>query len=91
LPYTGAIKLHPGGPHYENAFAITGVIPYLLSIAGISTPALERLPAEKDEEVQQGLVRAFDAIAEYEQKLLEPLLSYLRSKWDRGVRIVGRC
>ena len=32
---------------------------------------------------------AWAAIAHQEQALLEPLLAYLRAKYERGVRIVG--
>jgi selenocysteine lyase/cysteine desulfurase len=38
---------------------------------------------------ENNLTASFKAIAEHEQTLSEPLLKYLLSEYDRGVRIVG--
>lgn len=39
--------------------------------------------------VNVALLRAFNLIEDHEKKLLEPLMEFLRGKWDKGVRIVG--
>ncbi|KAA1476925.1 PLP-dependent transferase [Dentipellis sp. KUC8613] len=65
-------KLQPGGPGYELAYGVTGVLEYLLSL----TPSRD-------------LDASFKAIAEHEQKLVEPLLAFLKSQEARGVHIVG--
>ncbi|KZV69801.1 PLP-dependent transferase [Peniophora sp. CONT] len=72
-------KLMPGGPGYELAYGVTAVLPYLLSLAPSSTTADDA----------SALDAAWAAIAEHEQSLLEPLLGFLRSQEERGVKIVG--
>ena len=68
----------PGGPGYELAYSVTGVLPYLLSLA----------PATTSDE-SSALDAAWATIADHEQKLLEPLLAFLRSQEGRGVKILG--
>ncbi|KAF5379396.1 hypothetical protein D9615_006656 [Tricholomella constricta] len=71
-----AYKLQPGGPSYESAYATTGAIAYLESLA----PA----PAHD-------LKQAFAGIAAHEQTLVVPLLGFLThpAQRARGVRVVG--
>lgn len=72
-------KLQPGGPGYEVTYGTSGVLPYLVQLAS-------QAPATADFEALQV---AFARIAAHEQLLMEPLITYLLSKWDSGVRIVG--
>ena len=67
-------KLQPGGPGYELPWGCTAVPPYLRSLTPNGSGTLED---------------AWAAVAAHEQTLLAPLLGYLRSRRDRGVRIVG--
>jgi hypothetical protein len=69
-------KRQPGGPGYEIVYSTTAVLPYLLSLSAANADSLEA---------------SFDAIAVYEQKLLEPLLGFLTApeQFERGVRVVG--
>lgn len=77
----GAAKLQPGGPGYELTYASTGVLPYFLALG---TTTLTN--GESDE---AKLKRAFEGIAAQEEALMRPLIDFLVSKKDRGVRIVG--
>ena len=70
--------LQPGGIGYELVYACTAVLPYLLSLS--STP---------ESNVNAALDDAFARIESHEHTLIEPLLTYLRSKKGRGVLIVG--
>lgn len=74
-------KLQPGGPGYEIPYGTTGVLPYLLRLG-------EPASSTDDSEFEK-LKVAFSRIAVHEQRLMEPLIAYLISKWDAGVRIVG--
>lgn len=57
-------------------YSTTAVLPYLLSLAPPNSNSLDG---------------AFDAIASYEQKLLEVLLGFLAApeQFERGIRVVG--
>jgi len=72
-------KLQPGGPGYELTYATTGVLSYFLGLA----------PTANSETAKDTLHHAFERIARYEGELMKPLLEYLLSKKERGVRIVG--
>ena len=72
-------KLQPGGAGYELTYASTAVLPYLASLGGAPSGA----------DISAQLDASFAAIAAHEQTLLAPLLGYLRSRRERGVRIVG--
>lgn len=74
-----AYKLQPGGPGYELCYASTGVLSYFFSLDGSSN-------AKGDSEK---LNATFDRIAAHEQILVQPLIAFLLSKKDQGVRIVG--
>jgi cysteine desulfurase family protein (TIGR01976 family) len=70
-------RLQPGGPGYEITYATSGVLPYLLSLGGTAGDDHTKLKI------------AFERIAKYEQKLMEPLIKFLLENKDKGVRIVG--
>jgi hypothetical protein len=74
-----AYRLQPGGPGYELCYGSTAVLPYFLSLDGSSDA--------KDDSAK--LNAAFDRIAEHEETLVQPLIAFLLSKKDQGVRIVG--
>jgi len=75
----GPLKLVPGGPNFELSYASTAVLPYLLSLSGVD----ESLPIPERRKL------ANERIAAHEAKLMTPLLEYLKSKKDHGVRILG--
>ena len=86
-------KLTPGGPGYELAYAITGVLEYLLSISPISgstSSASLQDPGSiySDAETQTRLKATFAAISKHEQTLVKKLLGHLTSEKlvRRGVR-----
>jgi len=82
----------PGGPGYELAYSVTGVLEYLLSISPISSTSLKD-PGSiySDPETHSRLETTFAAIAKHEQTLVKRLLGHLTSEKlaKRGVRIVG--
>lgn len=89
-------KLTPGGPGYELAYAITGVLEYLLSISPISGPTSSASLQDpgsiySDAETQTRLKATFAAISKHEQTLVKKLLGHLTSEKlvRRGVRVVG--
>ena len=91
-----AYKLMPGGPGYEIAYGITGVLEYLLSISPISGPTTSASLKDpgsvySDPETHARLKATFAAIAKHEQILVKRLLGYLTSEKlvKRGVRVVG--
>ncbi|KZT34619.1 PLP-dependent transferase [Sistotremastrum suecicum HHB10207 ss-3] len=94
LPVAGkAYMLQPGGPGYESVYAITGVLPYLLSLSD-SKPSIAFDEATatitNTSEITSALVEAYQKIAKHETEVLvTPLIKYLRSKYEQGVRIVG--
>jgi len=87
----------PGGPGYEIAYNVTGVLDYLLSISPISGPTSSTSLKDpgsiySDPETHTRLMATFAAIAKYEQTLMKRLLGHLTSEKlvKRGVRIVGK-
>ena len=87
-----AYKLMPGGPGYELAYSVTGVLEYLLSISPTSSMALEDHGSiYSDPETHIRLKATFAAIAKHEQTLVKRLPGHLTSEKlvKRGVRIVG--
>ena len=91
-----AYKLIPGGPGYELAYSVTGVLEYLLSISPISGPTSSTSPKDpgsiySDPETHIRLKATFAAIAKHEQTLVKRLLGHLTSEKlvKRGVRVVG--
>lgn len=82
----------PGGPGYELAYSVTGVLEYLLSISPISSMS-PKDPGSiySDPETHSRLKATFAAIAKHEQKLVQRLLGHLTSGKlaKRGVRIIG--
>lgn len=76
-------KLEPGGPGYEVTYGTTGVLPYLLSLAGNSG-----LEGKSDGEL---LDVAYQRIAAHEEELMKPIFDFLLSEEAKkaGVRIVG--
>jgi selenocysteine lyase/cysteine desulfurase len=73
------LKLVPGGPNFELSYGSTAVLPYLLGLSG-----------KKESGDFVTLKRLANArIGEHEEKLMGPLLEFLRSKKDKGVRILG--
>lgn len=76
--FLNTIKLQPGGPGYELTYGTTGVLPYLLSLGEAGGPS---------ESARLDL--AFQRIAEQEEVLMKPLIGFLLSKRNVGVRIVG--
>lgn len=87
-----AYKLMPGGPGYELAYSVTGVLEYLLSISPISSMSLKD-PGSiySDPETHSRLKATFAAITKHEQTLVQRLLGHLTSEKlaRRGVRIIG--
>ncbi|KIO34165.1 hypothetical protein M407DRAFT_223831 [Tulasnella calospora MUT 4182] len=79
----GYLKLQPGGPGYEVPYGTTGVLPYLLSLAG-SVGVGDRSESEL-------LDGAFQRIAAHEEDLMKPIIGFLLSEEAKkaGVRIVG--
>ncbi|KAG9001407.1 hypothetical protein FRB90_011629 [Tulasnella sp. 427] len=77
------LKLQPGGPGYEVTYGTTGVLPYLLSLAGSGG-------AEKKSDGEL-LDMAFQRIAVHEEDLMRPIMGFLLSEEAQkaGVRIVG--
>jgi len=89
-------KLTPGGPGYELAYSVTGVLEYLLSISTISGPtssASLNNPESiySDPETRTRLKATFAAIVKHEQTLVKRLLGHFTSEKlaKRGVRVVG--
>lgn len=89
-------KLIPGGPGYELAYSVTGVLDYLLSISPISGPTSSTSPRDPgsiycDPETHTRLEATFAAITRHEQTLVKRLLGHLTSEKlaKRGVRVVG--
>ncbi|KIO34167.1 hypothetical protein M407DRAFT_17074 [Tulasnella calospora MUT 4182] len=76
-------KLEPGGCGYEVPYGTTGVLPYLLSLAG-SVGVGDRSEIELLDE-------AFRRIAAHEEDLMKPIIGFLLSEEAKkaGVRIVG--
>lgn len=75
VPY----KFQPGGANYELTYATLGLVDYVRAIAahqGYSTAGL-----------RQQILAVFDAIAAYEERLSDRLLSFLTSR--PRVRIIG--
>jgi selenocysteine lyase/cysteine desulfurase len=80
LPSSGnSYMLQPGGIGYEVNYAVTGVLPYFLSLS----------PNEHRLDTDDALREAFLRITKHEMELTERLLGYLKTKRGRGVRIVG--
>jgi hypothetical protein len=81
-------KLQLGGPGYELTYAVSGVLPYLLSLP---SPSLSSSVAAPSADAAPSLERAFESIMVHENALSTAFLSYLAApkQWDRGVRIVG--
>lgn len=74
------IRLQLGSTSFELIHGTTGVSPYISSLAP---------PIDGSESTSDKLNRGFDAIKAQEQSLLTPLVDFLKSKYDVGVRIVG--
>lgn len=71
-------KLEPGNPNYELAYSTCGIVDYLCELGS-------RLGETGS--TRRKIERAFDAITQQEDALVERLLSYLRSRND--CRIIG--
>lgn len=82
-----AYKLCPGGTGYEVTYAVTAVVPYLVSLSSPSTGADVGLNSD----VVAKLEESFAQIAAYEQELLFPLIGYLTGAEarEKGVLVVG--
>jgi cysteine desulfurase family protein (TIGR01976 family) len=76
IPY----KLQPGNVNYELSYGCVGILDYFDDIFNGNNSS-ETLPLHKRLEV------VFKDIAQYEQELAEPLITYLKSK--KGVTIIG--
>ncbi|KAG8928234.1 hypothetical protein FRC01_006256, partial [Tulasnella sp. 417] len=76
-------KLQPGGSGYEIPYGTTGVLPYLLGLAG----GVE----VEDRSESELLEAAFQRIGAHEEDLMKPIMGFLLSEEARkaGVRIVG--
>jgi cysteine desulfurase family protein (TIGR01976 family) len=73
-------KFQPGNVNYELSYGMLGLLDYLGRLAGAT--------ASSDSNVGRDSVeRAFDSIAEYEEKLSERLLRFLATK--PRVRVIG--
>ncbi|KAG8894775.1 hypothetical protein FRC00_008476, partial [Tulasnella sp. 408] len=77
------LKIQPGGPGYEVPYGTTGVLPYLLSLAGSGGVG--------DRSESELLNEAFRRIAAHEENLMKPIIGFLLSEEAKkaGVRIVG--
>ncbi|KAL1744692.1 pyridoxal phosphate-dependent transferase [Schizophyllum fasciatum] len=97
-----AYKIMPGGPGYEGVYAITGIIPYLLSLTPdgekllsetslLDDPGADSMPLLTHASLPAALDGAWAAIAAHELMLMAPLLGFLThpDQWARGVRIAG--
>ncbi|KAL1750274.1 pyridoxal phosphate-dependent transferase [Schizophyllum commune] len=97
-----AYKIMPGGPGYEAVYALTGIIPYLLSLtpegekllgetALLHDPGADSMPLLTNPSLPAVLEGVWSAIAAHELTLMAPLLSFLThpDQWARGVRIAG--
>jgi len=73
------LKLVPGGPNFELSYATTAVLPYLLGLSGGSDYG----------DIAQVKRLVNRRIADHESMLMIPLLDFLRSRKDQGVRIFG--
>jgi selenocysteine lyase/cysteine desulfurase len=71
--------LVPGGPNFELSYGSTAVLPYLLSLSGKNNSG----------DIVQLKRLANARIGEWEEKLMGALLEFLRSKKNKGVRILG--
>ena len=74
IPY----KFQPGNFNFELAYALPGIVGYLISLgngSGGSTDVLE------------SLTKAYKTIADYEEALSQPLVDYLLNK--ANVRVIG--
>jgi selenocysteine lyase/cysteine desulfurase len=71
--------LVPGGPNFELSYGSTAVLPYLLGLSGKNESG--------DFVTLKKLANA--RIAKHEERLMGPLLEFLRSKKDKGVKILG--
>lgn len=78
-----AYKICPGGTGYEVTYAVSAVVPYLLSLSNSSV--------ELNAEVPKKLGETFRLIAAHEQAIFSPLIDYLTSEEARkkGVLVVG--
>lgn len=83
-----AYKIMPGGPGYESVYAITGVIPYLLSLTPDGEKLLEEtgllqdatadsMPLLTNPALPAALDTSWAAIAAHDHGLLAPLLAFL--------------
>ncbi|KZS91988.1 PLP-dependent transferase [Sistotremastrum niveocremeum HHB9708] len=94
--------LLPGGHGAETVYGSSAVLPYLLSLSSWKPTMVLQLKSDPEAsqrqrydvanfaELRAALGETFESIAEYEQKThVEPVIQFLRSKWDRGVRVVG--
>lgn len=75
----GSLKLVPGGPNFELSYATTAVLPYLLGLSGGNDYG----------DIAQVKRLVNRRIADHESMLMTPLLDFLRSRKDQGVRIFG--
>ncbi|KAG8809156.1 hypothetical protein FRC18_004677 [Serendipita sp. 400] len=88
-------RLQLGGPGYELTYAISRVLPYLMSIGNANTSdssLVEKVISSTDElSIGSALTKSFDAIAKQESTLVERLIGFLTEKkqWNRGIRVVG--
>ncbi len=79
-------KLQPGGVNYELSYGSTAVLPYILSLSSREASPQASVDLE-DPDLQATLDRAYDRIAEHEEKILTPLIEYLKS--NSKFRILG--
>jgi len=77
---TRVYKLQPGGANYESSYASTAVSEYIQSLAPVQA---------RQNGVNESLDQAFERIHQFEEELIKPLIDFLLSRKDKGVRIVG--
>jgi len=82
IPY----KFQPGNVNYELSYGMTGLVDYLRELAVQDGSGTGTLP-DKSEVGRTAVLDAFDAIGQYEERLSDRLLDFLRSK--PNVKILG--
>jgi selenocysteine lyase/cysteine desulfurase len=77
----GPLKLVPGGPNFELSYASKAVLEYMLGLSGLEGPITAEISEMKE--------LANKRIASHEERLMTPLLDFLKSRSSAGVRILG--
>ena len=72
-------KLEPGNANYELSYASLGIVDYLEELGREAGPSAD---------AQEGIARAWNQIAEYEESLSRRFLEFLNSRAD--VRVIGK-